>query len=136
MQLKTSDHKYIDLKPSQISKAPLLKIYFKEEKLLHLNYDYNIINKVLQYLELYHPKIKIEPIGSKVLSKLVGQQTADFIDIELDELNKLSEVASYLGINELYSLCCLKLGFLQKETVRKALAQGIDPVDCLNENFL
>eukprot|EP00933_Yihiella_yeosuensis_P055125 TRINITY_DN53802_c0_g1_i1.p1 TRINITY_DN53802_c0_g1~~TRINITY_DN53802_c0_g1_i1.p1 ORF type:complete len:179 (+),score=26.99 TRINITY_DN53802_c0_g1_i1:22-537(+) len=88
----------------------------------------SILHKVVLYMK-YHadnPAKEIEkPLKSPIMSEVVEQWDADFIDVEQEQLFDLVLAASYLHIKSLLDLCCAKVASILKnktaEQIRKAL---------------
>eukprot|EP00462_Mataza_sp_D1_P005276 CAMPEP_0175104776 /NCGR_PEP_ID=MMETSP0086_2-20121207/9969_1 /TAXON_ID=136419 /ORGANISM="Unknown Unknown, Strain D1" /LENGTH=177 /DNA_ID=CAMNT_0016380313 /DNA_START=44 /DNA_END=577 /DNA_ORIENTATION=+ len=86
----------------------------------------SVLNKVVQYMK-YHcdnPSKEIDkPLKSAVMSEVVSQWDADFVEVDQEMLFELILAANYMDIKPLLDLTCAKVASLIKgktpEQIRK-----------------
>ncbi len=88
----------------------------------------HILNKVIAYMRHHvdSPPREIErPIKTNIMSELVDQWDADFVDTDRDSMYELIAAADYLHIRPLLDLTCAKVATIMKnktpEQIRRAL---------------
>lgn len=79
--------------------------------LMSENVDPETLEKMLVFAKHHHndPMPAIDfPIHSEVVSELVLEWDANYIDCDVQTLEKLTKLADYLGCTDLLNLCCVK----------------------------
>ena len=113
----TKDKKELKIKKSAAMKSDLLRKQIEQNKdsqepLTLQEIEDKILDKLWEYLEhVDENEIKeIEkPLVTNDMKNATDDWSANFVDIQLEDLVNLTKGASYMGIRTLIDLCCAKL---------------------------
>lgn len=114
--LLSSDNKEIEISRQNINESTLLKTMANDEKATKfpVKVEYRELKMVVEYLNHYSEKMPQYPSKITDFKSDISEWDFKFIDIDLEILIKLTNTVSYLDINPLLNLCCMKFASLIK----------------------
>lgn len=113
----TKDKKDYSIRKSAAMNSALLRKQIEEgkqdgEAFINQEMEEKVIFKIWEYLDKIDqdpPKEIEKPLVTNDMKNATDDWSANFVDIQLEDLVNLTKGASYMGIKPLVDLCCAKL---------------------------